>query len=195
MLGLLIKIQDSVHPMIGSYIPNNNLYLIPIFPGVLSALLLSSLTKLRAHAGPLLTSTLLSPSFYQSSFLTHFSHHFEGDQENLLRISSKVNSSQTLSSRGFLPRRETKLSNSDSSSSSQPEGNILRKRIPPPLPATTYLVNEHTMYHVKLQRQGGLEYGTTHEDCMQVEYERYGCDDCIWIKCHGETHGYPDINP
>ena len=92
MLGLLIKIQNSVHPMIGNYIPNNNLYLIPIFLGVLSALLLSSLTKLRAHAGPLLTSTLLSPSFYQSSCLTHFSHHYEGDQEDLLRISSQFNS-------------------------------------------------------------------------------------------------------
>ena len=78
--------------MIGSCIPNSDLYLLPISLGVLSALLLSSLTKLGAHAGPHLASTLLSPSFYQSSCLNHFSPHYEGDQEDLLRISSQFNS-------------------------------------------------------------------------------------------------------
>ena len=92
MIDLLLKIQNSVHPMIGSCIPNSDLYLLPISLGVLSALLLSSLTKLGAHAGPHLASTLLSPSFYQSSCLNHFSPHYEGDQEDLLRISSQFNS-------------------------------------------------------------------------------------------------------
>ena len=39
------------------------------------------------------------------------------------------------------------------------------------------------------------QYGDTHERCMAVEYERYGCESCIWLKCHGDLHGYPDINP
>ena len=31
--------------------------------------------------------------------------------------------------------------------------------------------------------------------CFEVDYKNYGCDDCVWLKWHGDLHGYPDINP
>ena len=50
---------------------------------------------------------------------------------------------------------------------------ISRQPISPPQPCITFLVNNNTMYHEKLKKQGGVEYGTTNEDCMAVKYERY----------------------
>jgi hypothetical protein len=35
----------------------------------------------------------------------------------------------------------------------------------------------------------------THEYCMRIEYENYGCENCLWYKWWGEKHGFPDINP
>ena len=69
------------------------------------------------------------------------------------------------------------------------------KPIPPPFPSIAYLVNPSSLYHDKLQDQGGREYGDMHDRCKAIEYDRYGCEDCIWMKHFGTLHGYPDINP
>ena len=71
---------------------------------------------------------------------------------------------------------------------------IVREPSPPPLPSITPLVNYSSQYHEKIQ-SGSLDWGSTCPYCMRIEYERYGCDSCIWIKCFGELHGYPDVNP
>ena len=34
-----------------------------------------------------------------------------------------------------------------------------------------------------------------HERCFSIDNDNYGCEDCVWLKWHGDVHGYPDINP
>ena len=34
-----------------------------------------------------------------------------------------------------------------------------------------------------------------HDRCLDAYSKNYGCDDCVWLKWHGELHGFPDINP
>lgn len=109
--------------------------------------------------------------------------------------SSALTAPPPTTSRGFLPRTVSRLTTNSSTLCSHSPKCILRQPIPPPLPSVTYLVNKDSMYHEKMLQQGGMEYGLTHHDCMTIEYERYGCKDCIWIKMYGETHGYPDVNP
>ena len=98
--------------------------------------------------------------------------------------------------RGFDTHTTSSRSKTSSSSSSCSHSQqcITRQPFPPPLPALTPLVNEYSMYHVKTMA-GELDYGSTCWYCMRIEYERYGCDSCVWIKCFGELHGYPDIAP
>ena len=71
---------------------------------------------------------------------------------------------------------------------------ILRQPFPSPLPALTPLVNEYSLYHKKTMA-GELDWGSTCWYCMRIDYEKYGCDSCVWIKCFRELNGYPDVNP
>ena len=71
---------------------------------------------------------------------------------------------------------------------------IARHPRPPPLPSIVPLVNHRSQYHQKIL-EGSLDWGSTCTYCMRIEYDRYGCDSCVWIKCFGELHGYPDRNP
>ena len=89
------------------------------------------------------------------------------------------------SRKGFNNRPTSTLLNTSSSSNCLHD----RQPFPPPLPALTPLVNKYSMYHSK------LDWGSTCWYCMRIEYEKYGCESCVWIKCFGELHGYPDVAP
>ena len=56
------------------------------------------------------------------------------------------------------------------------------------------LVNMSSMYHKKIMA-GQLDWGSTCAYCMRIDYEKYGCDSCVWIKCFGDLHGFPDLDP
>ena len=71
---------------------------------------------------------------------------------------------------------------------------ILRQPFPPPLPALTPLVNMSSLYHTRIL-SGDLDWGSTCSYCFRIEYEKYGCESCVWIKCFGDLHGFPDLNP
>ena len=74
---------------------------------------------------------------------------------------------------------------------------IVRQPLPPPSPAMPFLQNQDSKYHEHMMSNAGVpgKYGGC-ERCMREYYSKnYGCDDCIWLKWHGELHGYPDINP
>ena len=71
---------------------------------------------------------------------------------------------------------------------------IIREPFSPPLPSLMPLVNLSSQYHLKTMA-GELDWGSTCSYCFRIEYEKYGCDSCVWIKCFGERHGYPDVNP
>ena len=73
----------------------------------------------------------------------------------------------------------------------------VRQPKPPPLDKCTVLVHHGSEYHEHMKSQGGVPHqlGETHEYCMRIDYENYGCEDCKWFKRWGELHGYPDINP
>ena len=81
-------------------------------------------------------------------------------------------------------------SNSSSASSdcSHPQQCIVRQPFTPPLPTLTPLVNEYSFYHLKTMA-GELDWGRTCGYCMRIEYEKYGCESCVWINCFGELHG------
>ena len=72
-----------------------------------------------------------------------------------------------------------------------------RQPRPPPPDKCTVLVHHGSKYHEHMDSQIGVPHqlGVTHEYCMRIEYENYGCEDCKWFKRWGELHGYPDINP
>ena len=71
---------------------------------------------------------------------------------------------------------------------------VLRQPFPPPLPALTPLVNMSSLYHTRIL-SGDLDWGSTCSYCFRIEYEKYGCESCVWIKCFGDLHGFPDLNP
>ena len=98
--------------------------------------------------------------------------------------------------KGFNPHHITTLPDTSSSSSNclHNQQCIIRQPFPPPIPALTPLVNEYSLYHTKTMA-GELDWGSTCWYCMRIEYEKYGCDSCVWIKCFGELHGYPDMAP
>ena len=53
-----------------------------------------------------------------------------------------------------------------------------------------------SLYHEHMASEKGVPSRyNTHEYCMRIEYENYGCENCIWYKWWGEKHGFPDINP
>ena len=68
---------------------------------------------------------------------------------------------------------------------------------PPPPDKCTILVHSGSKYHEYMVSHVGVPHqlGLTHEYCMRIDYENYGCEDCKWFKKWGELHGYPDINP
>ena len=71
---------------------------------------------------------------------------------------------------------------------------IICQPFPPPIPALTPLVNMYSLYHMKTLA-GELDWGSTCAYCMRIDYEKYGCESCVWIKCFGDLHGYPDVDP
>ena len=92
------------------------------------------------------------------------------------------------------PTATTLKTSSSSSNCSHSQQCIIRQPFPPPLPTLTPLENEYSLYHKKIMA-GELDWGSTCWYCMRIEYEKYGCDSCVWIKCFGELHGYPDVAP
>ena len=74
---------------------------------------------------------------------------------------------------------------------------ISRQPLPPPPEKCSILNHLGSKYHVHMVNETSgvpARYGP-HEYCMRIEYENYGCEDCIWFKWWGELHGYPDISP
>ena len=73
---------------------------------------------------------------------------------------------------------------------------VIRQPHPPPYPSITHLVNEVTKYHEHMMTRAGVpgRYPGC-ERCMNAYSKNYGCQGCIWLKWHGELHGYPDIHP
>ena len=74
---------------------------------------------------------------------------------------------------------------------------IIRQPLPPPSPSMPFLQNQDSKYHEHMMSNAGIpgKYGGC-ERCMREYYSKnYRCDDCVWLKWHGELHGYPDINP
>ena len=73
---------------------------------------------------------------------------------------------------------------------------IIRQPKQPPADKCNFLVHKSSKYHEHMASEEGVPARyNTHEYCMRIEYENYGCADCIWFKWWGELHGYPDINP
>ena len=72
----------------------------------------------------------------------------------------------------------------------------IRQPRPPPLPSVTFLVNHQSKYHEHILTRAGVPgcYGG-HSQCFSIDNANYGCEDCVWLKWHGDLHGYPDINP
>ena len=73
---------------------------------------------------------------------------------------------------------------------------ISRQPYPPPLPTVRHLRNDRSKYHVHMMSTDGIpgRYGG-HERCLEAYSKNYGCEGCVWLKWHGELHGFPDINP
>ena len=105
-----------------------------------------------------------------------------------------------ITSKGFCPRYPPSPPSPSKASSDAPAPCkhtpqcTARQPLPPPVPSMIPLVNYHSLYHQKMHA-GELDWGSTCSYCMRIDYERYGCDSCVWIKCFGELHGYPDVNP
>jgi len=71
---------------------------------------------------------------------------------------------------------------------------VLRQPKPPPADKCSILVHMGSKYHEHFLTSIPARYGP-HDNCMVVEYENYGCSDCIWFKKWGQLHGYPDLWP
>ena len=98
---------------------------------------------------------------------------------------------------GTPPRASPRASVGSPSMCSHPMQCVIRQPTPPPPDKCTILVHDGSKYHEHMDSQAGVPYqlGGTHEYCMRIDYENYGCEDCIWYKKWGELHGFPDINP
>ena len=73
---------------------------------------------------------------------------------------------------------------------------VTRQPHPPPYPSITHIVNENSKYHEHMMSRAGVPGRYPgHERCMSAYSNNYGCEDCVWLKWHGELHGYPDIHP
>ena len=73
---------------------------------------------------------------------------------------------------------------------------VLRQPKPPPAEKCKVLIHPGSNYHEHIISERGVPSRfSTHDYCMRIEYENYGCQDCVWFKWWGELHGYPDINP
>ena len=73
---------------------------------------------------------------------------------------------------------------------------IIRQPLPPPLPKVTHLENNVSKYHLHMMSSEGVpgHYGG-HDHCLNAYSKNYGCESCIWLKWHGNLHGFPDIHP
>ena len=96
--------------------------------------------------------------------------------------------------KGFDHQHSTKQQSPSTEACSHNNQCIIRQPFPPPLPAVMPLVNMSSMYHKKIMA-GQLDWGSTCAYCMRIDYEKYGCDSCVWIKCFGDLHGFPDLDP
>ena len=73
---------------------------------------------------------------------------------------------------------------------------VIRQPHPPPPDKCSVMQHSGSLYHEHMVSEMGVPSRyNTHEYCMRIEYQNYGCDNCIWFKWWGELHGYPDINP
>ena len=51
-----------------------------------------------------------------------------------------------------------------------------------------YMHHAGSLYHEHIASESGVPSRyNTHEYCMRIEYENYGCEDCIWFKWWGES--------
>ena len=73
---------------------------------------------------------------------------------------------------------------------------VARQPRPPPPEKCTILVNHRSKYHEHMVSKDGVpsRYGT-HDYCMRIDHNNYGCEECVWYKWWGELHGYPDTSP
>ena len=73
---------------------------------------------------------------------------------------------------------------------------ILRQPKPPPPDKCSILEHFGSRYHEHFSSSEGVpsRYGT-HQYCMRIDHNNYGCEKCVWYKWWGELHGYPDVNP
>ena len=73
---------------------------------------------------------------------------------------------------------------------------VIRQPHPPPPDKCSVMQHSGSLYHEHMVSEMGVPSRyNTHEYCMRIEYQNYGCDNCIWFKWWGELHEYPDINP
>ena len=73
---------------------------------------------------------------------------------------------------------------------------VIRQPYPTPYPSKTHIVNENSKYHEHMLSRAGVPGRYPgHEKCMDAYSKNYGCEDCVWLKWHGDLHGYPDIHP
>ena len=91
---------------------------------------------------------------------------------------------------------QTCVTAKDSKTCSHSTHCVARQPLPPPPEKCSILCHTGSKYHEHMASETGVpsRYGT-HEYCMRIEYENYGCEDCIWFKKWGFLHGYPDISP
>ena len=96
----------------------------------------------------------------------------------------------------IIQSQDSSASSASSSSTSQPCVTVARQPLPPPPEKCSILCHTGSKYNEHMASETGVpsRYGT-HEYCMRIEYENYGCEDCIWFKKWGLLHGYPDISP
>ena len=109
-------------------------------------------------------------------------------------VSASTSNLPPITSKGFVFHSDNTIPSVQTPPCSHSTQCIRRQPRPPPLPSIVPLVNHRSQYHQKFF-EGSLDWGSTCSYCMRIDYERYGCDSCVWIKCFGELHGYPDRNP
>ena len=173
----------------------------------------SSLSPSLDSSHELLNNNLLKPCTHSSSLLSLSSSNSPPSPSNTIHSSTSVttnnslnlqtSSSDPLSTSPTSPSATllTPPSTSESSSSSTKKCThesqcVIRQPKQPPPDKCKILVHKGSKYHVHMDSEEGVPARyNTHDYCMRIEYENYGCADCIWFKWWGELHGYPDINP
>jgi hypothetical protein len=127
------------------------------------------------------------------------SREFDEDYTTIKDTASNLNSAEheedPFTPKGFNTRPSLAAQSCECSSKcSHQKQCIVGQPFPPPLPSLMPLVNMYSQYHMKVLA-GELDWGSTCAYCMRIDYEKYGCESCIWIICFGNLHGYPDVDP